>query len=173
MYQFSSIFIDETAIDESAHDLKARHLFKYTLQGLVLTLGVGDTGQLGLGPDIPERSKPARFTATSLARARLALSAEGDSDAAAESFVQVVAGGTHTVCLTADGRVFTFGCNDEGALGRPSIDTPPESDCDNGGPVEESRPGVVTFPEDGVQIKMVRFVSHFLIFLDCVKHHVH
>ena len=28
----------------------------------------------------------------------------------------------HTVCLTKDGLVWSFGCNDEGALGRPIED---------------------------------------------------
>lgn len=59
----------------------------------------------------------------------------------------------HTLCLDNKGRVFSFGCNDEGALGRPSTDTPPE-EGEIGGPVEESRPGIVTFPED-VTITMV------------------
>ena len=124
---------------------------KYSCSGLILTCGVGDTGQLGLGPDITERTKPAKFTATSLASAGL-------NEESAESFVQVVAGGMHTVCLTKDGRVFTFGCNDEGALGRPSTDTPQSDDNAPDSPVEESRPGVVRFPED-VHIKMVSIYS--------------
>lgn len=32
--------------------------------------------------------------------------------------MQVRAGGLHTVCLTDTDRVFTFGCNDDGTLGR-------------------------------------------------------
>ena len=67
--------------------------------GVVLTLGQGDTGQLGLGEDIMERSKPAVVKDL-------------------ENVVQVCAGGMHTVCLTKNGEVFTFGCNDEGSLGR-------------------------------------------------------
>merc|ERR1712035_69131 len=35
-----------------------------------------------------------------------------------EKIVQVAAGGMHTVCLSDTGHVYTFGCNDEGALGR-------------------------------------------------------
>lgn len=36
--------------------------------------------------------------------------------------VDICAGGMHTVCLTSDGTVFTFGCDDEGALGRQATD---------------------------------------------------
>uniref|UniRef100_A0A672ZNV8 RCC1-like domain-containing protein n=1 Tax=Sphaeramia orbicularis TaxID=375764 RepID=A0A672ZNV8_9TELE len=69
--------------------------------GQVLVLGQGDVGQLGLGEDIVERKKPALVSLP-------------------ESIVQVVAGGMHTVCLSDTGHVYTFGCNDEGALGRDS-----------------------------------------------------
>ena len=31
---------------------------------------------------------------------------------------QVLAGGMHTACLLQSGEIYTFGCNDEGALGR-------------------------------------------------------
>lgn len=31
---------------------------------------------------------------------------------------KILCGGMHTVALTNTGRVFTWGCNDEGALGR-------------------------------------------------------
>lgn len=138
----------DPAFEVIALQLKARHLAGFLTEGTVLTLGTGETGQLGLGPDITERSKPARFTQASLVSAGLD-SNPNDS----EKFVQIVAGGMHTVCLSADGRVFSFGCNDEGALGRPSTDCPCESK--HQGPVEESRPGLVTFPEANVKIKMV------------------
>ncbi|KAK2168914.1 hypothetical protein LSH36_13g10022 [Paralvinella palmiformis] len=74
-----------------------------TMGGCVLTLGQGDTGQLGLGPDVMERTKPGKV----------------DIDA---PVVQISAGGMHTVCLTDKGEVFTFGCDDEGALGRDASD---------------------------------------------------
>lgn len=148
-------------MDEAEAELKDRHFNKYSTTGVVLTLGVGDTGQLGLGPDITERMKPARFSAVSLSN--------GGLNDDMESFVQVVAGGMHTVCLTADGRVFTFGCNDEGALGRQSTDTPIRDT--NGksvdGLVEESRPGVVTFSEKDVNIVMVSSFCAIIAAISC------
>ena len=77
---------------------------KFAKAGLVLSLGTGDTGQLGLGEDILERSKPA-----------LVKGIDGQ-------IVSIAAGGMHSVCLTKDGEVWSFGCNDEGALGRPIDD---------------------------------------------------
>ena len=115
------------------------------INGVVLTLGQGDTGQLGLGPDIMERSKPGLV-----------------KDLA--NVVAVCAGGMHTVCLAKDGRVYTFGkswkksakskcmskqlvtfvvgCNDEGALGRIMDDEEEES----------SVPGLVDLPASVAQI---------------------
>ncbi|VUZ50366.1 unnamed protein product [Hymenolepis diminuta] len=136
----------DSSVEELLTQLKILHSKKYSIPGIVLTFGSGDTGQLGLGPDTTERTKPARFNPKSLKSAGL-------TDETAENFVQVEAGGMHTLCLDNKGRVFSFGCNDEGALGRPSTDTPPE-EGEIGGPVEESRPGIVTFPED-VTITMI------------------
>jgi regulator of chromosome condensation len=31
---------------------------------------------------------------------------------------KIACGGLHSIVLTTDGLVYTFGCNDEGALGR-------------------------------------------------------
>ncbi|XP_068125384.1 regulator of chromosome condensation [Hyperolius riggenbachi] len=75
------------------------HASHNTVGGLVLTLGQGDVGQLGLGEDVMERKKPAMVSLP-------------------EPIVQAAAGGMHTVCLGASGTIYTFGCNDEGALGR-------------------------------------------------------
>lgn len=82
--------------------------------GSALSLGVGDTGQLGLGPDVMERTKPGKVSI-------------------ADKVVQVCSGGMHSVCLTDKGEVYTFGCNDEGALGRS---TPDEDECMDPGKVE-------------------------------------
>ncbi|MCL4134366.1 UNVERIFIED_CONTAM: hypothetical protein GTU68_031793 [Idotea baltica] len=67
--------------------------------GLVLTVGTGDIGQLGLGPDIEEKSRPCVIP--SLAEV-----------------VAIAAGGLHSLCLTKEGKVYSWGCNDEGGLGR-------------------------------------------------------
>ncbi len=91
-------------------------------RGVVLTLGTGDTGQLGLGEDVMERKRPGLVSEL-------------------EGVVDVAAGGMHSICLTHEGRVYTFGCNDEGALGRP---TPEEEEC--------FTPGEVDVPGKVVQI---------------------
>ncbi|CAL4061856.1 unnamed protein product, partial [Meganyctiphanes norvegica] len=67
--------------------------------GVVLTVGMGDVGQLGLGPDIEEKTRPGLVPDL-------------------KNIVAVAAGGLHTVCLDKDGKVYTWGNNDEGALGR-------------------------------------------------------
>lgn len=54
--------------------------------GQVLTLGQGDVGQLGLGPDVIERSRPTPVA--------------GLSD-----IVDICAGGMHTICLNKNGEV--------------------------------------------------------------------
>ena len=86
-------FLKESMVrhEQGSKDAKAGSLF---------SLGQGDTGQLGLGEDIMERKKPS-----------LVRGVEG-------KVVAVAAGGMHTVCLTSNGAVWSFGCNDEGALGR-------------------------------------------------------
>ena len=91
-------------IDHQESITRLEENYKTSKAGLVLSLGTGDTGQLGLGEDILERSKPA-----------LVKGVEGQ-------IVSIAAGGMHTVCLTKDGLVWSFGCNDEGALGRPIED---------------------------------------------------
>lgn len=90
-----------TVEDQDAKKVKVSHSSHGKEPGLVLVLGQGDVGQLGLGETITERKKPALVTLP-------------------EQMVQVVAGGMHTVCLSESGNVYTFGCNDEGALGRDS-----------------------------------------------------
>jgi len=82
--------------------------------GQVLTIGCGDTGQLGLGEDVMEKTRPGLVKEL-------------------PDVVDIVAGGMHTVCLDKAGEVWTFGCNDEGALGRP---TPEEEDTFVPGKVE-------------------------------------
>lgn len=57
-----------------------------TTEGVVLVTGAGDVGQLGLGPDVVEKTRPALVNLEN-------------------EVVDVCAGGMHTVCLTKDGKV--------------------------------------------------------------------
>ncbi|TQN65403.1 Protein pim1 [Colletotrichum shisoi] len=100
----------------------------------VAVWGSGENCELGLGPRITEAPRPR------LAHKHLSPETVG--------VVQVAAGGMHCVALTRDGRVLTWGVNDDGALGRKkSPDTPEEGPEDLLGPFE-STPGQVTFQED-------------------------
>jgi len=108
--------------DKDSKKVKVSHRSHGREAGQVLVLGQGDVGQLGLGEDIIERKKPALVSLP-------------------EKILQVVAGGMHTVCLSDTGHVYTFGCNDEGALGR---DTTEEG--------SEMVPGKVTLEEKVVQV---------------------
>lgn len=100
----------------------------------VLTFGTGDTGQLGLGSNLMERKKPAKVILET-------------GHPANEAVVQVTAGGMHTMCLTKDGVVFSWGCNDEGSLGRVADDGSALHDED-----ECSVPGEIRFPEGTARI---------------------
>lgn len=53
-----------------------------------MVTGAGDVGQLGLGPDVLEKSRPALVNLK-------------------EEVVDICAGGMHTVCLTNEGKVKT------------------------------------------------------------------
>lgn len=88
----------------------------------MLVFGQGDFGQLGLGEDVTEKMRPAAI-----------------SDY--QDVVGIAAGAMHNVCLRKTGEVLTFGCNDEGALGR---DTTKEG--------SETVPGVVDLPDKAVQV---------------------
>ncbi|RUS71973.1 hypothetical protein EGW08_020266 [Elysia chlorotica] len=102
--------------------LKVSHDSHGRAQGCVLTCGQNDVGQLGLGTEIMERTRMALVDV-------------------ADPVIQIVAGGMHTVCLSSTGQVYTFGCNDEGALGR---DTSEEG--------SDTRPGKVALPAPIVMV---------------------
>ncbi|XP_063091963.1 regulator of chromosome condensation isoform X2 [Cavia porcellus] len=106
----------------STHSCQVSHRSHSTASGMVLTLGQGDVGQLGLGESVMERKKPALVPIP-------------------EEVVQAEAGGMHTVCLSKSGQIYSFGCNDEGALGR---DTSVEG--------SEMVPGKVELQEKVVQV---------------------
>ena len=68
--------------------------------GFVLACGENLSNQLGMGMDVNDRKKPqvVRELPTNV--------------------IQIAAGGMHSAGLTQDGVVYTWGCNDEFALGR-------------------------------------------------------
>lgn len=69
--------------------------------GEVFVCGTGDCGQLGLGDEISEKLRPAVLSFF-------------DS----LEIIDVVAGGLHSLVLSKSGEVYSWGCNDDGALGR-------------------------------------------------------
>lgn len=107
--------------------------------------GDGDCGQLGLGEDVTERLRP------------FPLDIEG------KAVVQVACGGMHTVALASDGAVYSWGVNDEGALGRPTADKIwDESEegavySDRGDPYV---PGQVLLPKDAKVVQLSAGDSH-------------
>lgn len=72
---------------------------RFTKTGTVLSCGQNEVGQLGLGEDVPEKTRPAVIPS-------------------ATNVVDISAGGMHSLYLNDKGEVYSFGCNDEGALGR-------------------------------------------------------
>jgi regulator of chromosome condensation len=72
----------------------------------VLVFGSGDCCELGMGPLVNEAVRP---------RLNTYLDSQGDNTF---HIVQLDCGGMHTVALTNDNQIVTWGCNDNGALGR-------------------------------------------------------
>ncbi|KAF6262444.1 regulator of chromosome condensation 1/beta-lactamase-inhibitor protein II, partial [Scenedesmus sp. NREL 46B-D3] len=70
--------------------------------GYCFTLGTNSFGALGLGEDVVEKPRAAHV------------------DVAGKRLLGVACGGMHTVALAEDGSIYTWGVNDEGALGRPT-----------------------------------------------------
>ncbi|KAJ3278560.1 Regulator of chromosome condensation [Borealophlyctis nickersoniae] len=85
---------------------------RYSTSGEVFVVGSGDCGQLGLGPDVLEKERPALLRSL--------------SDV---TIVAIFAGGLHNIALTDDGKLWSWGCNDQMALGRGGEEMEP-------GPVE-------------------------------------
>ncbi|KAK2616220.1 hypothetical protein QQS21_000852 [Conoideocrella luteorostrata] len=72
----------------------------------VFSFGSGECGELGLGP---------KRTTALVPKFNAALDPNGASK---HHVVQLACGGMHTIVLTADNKILTWGVNDEGALGR-------------------------------------------------------
>ncbi|XP_074594486.1 regulator of chromosome condensation-like [Brevipalpus obovatus] len=94
--------------------------------GRVMTFGEDNAGTLGLKNLDGHRKRPTFI------------------DGISHPVIHIAANGMHTVCLTSKGTVYSWGCNDEGALGR---DTSSNEE-------EQAEPKKVHFPSE-VQIKKV------------------
>jgi regulator of chromosome condensation len=68
---------------------------------IVLSFGSGDIAQLGHGPEHQEVKKP--MTVAALEKSNT---------------VTIASGGMHNVAITSSGELLSWGCNDDGALGR-------------------------------------------------------
>lgn len=73
--------------------------------GNLLSCGQNEVGQLGFDDNVSEKTRPALVVGADEAKA-----------------VDISAGGMHSVYLTSSGDVWSFGCNDEGALGRDTTE---------------------------------------------------
>ncbi|KAI8090984.1 regulator of chromosome condensation 1/beta-lactamase-inhibitor protein II [Gilbertella persicaria] len=98
--------LKRTRSNNASQSKKARHMSNQIVKaptqvGKVFVFGTGDTGQLGLGDEMLERKKPMPLNAF-----------DGDE------IVDVVSGGMHSVAITSQGKLWTWGCNDQRALGR-------------------------------------------------------
>ncbi|KAI3985603.1 hypothetical protein MKX01_033886 [Papaver californicum] len=76
------------------------HSTSLTAEGEVYGWGRGEHGRLGFGDDKSSKMVPQRVQLL-----------------VGEHVIQVSCGGTHSVALTREGRMFTFGCGDHGRLG--------------------------------------------------------
>lgn len=126
--------------------------------GNLLSCGQNEVGQLGFNDDIIEKTRPALVI-----------------DGASSKVVDVSAGGMHSkqmeygifvtelvvmrfvsiklgLYLTADGEVWSFGCNDEGALGRDTTEEGSEFEAQK-----------VTLPNECIRITAGDSHSAFLL----------
>lgn len=74
----------------------------------VYVFGDGENAELGLGPKRTESLIPRRNPFLD------------PTDPSKFHVIQVACGGMHTVALTVDNKIITWGVNDNGALGRPT-----------------------------------------------------
>ncbi|KAJ3086598.1 hypothetical protein HK102_012865 [Quaeritorhiza haematococci] len=76
--------------------------------GEIIVFGSGEVGQLGLGEDVLEKVKPAIVR-----------------DLSDKEIVDIAVGGMHTIVLTKDGKLYSWGNNDQMVLGRTGDETIP------------------------------------------------
>ncbi|CAF4058233.1 unnamed protein product [Rotaria magnacalcarata] len=120
--------------------------FSLSKGGQVLAVGDNGMTQLGLKSAISQRQNPQPVPLPELV-------------------VQIACGPLHTVCLTEKNQIYTFGCNDEHALGRPDSDDD-DDDADQFGLVDMS--GVMDVNQEKI-IQVVAGDSHTLVLSDAGK----
>ncbi len=128
----------------------------------VYVFGEGSSGELGLGD---------AKNAIDVKRPRLNAHLPADK----VGVVHVACGGMHVAALTRDGKVLTWGVNDQGALGRDTqwegglrdMDADSDDEDNIGLNPRESTPGAITtFPEGTVIVKLSAGDSHTLALTD-------
>lgn len=76
----------------------------------VFVMGSGECEQLGLGDGVLEKKKPVLVSKGGLDRVAV---------------LRVAVGGLHSIVCSVDGLVYSWGCNDDGALGRTGEENVP------------------------------------------------
>jgi regulator of chromosome condensation len=97
--------------------------------------------QLGLKSSISERQNPQPIPLPELV-------------------IQIASGPLHSVCLTEKNQIFTFGCNDEHALGRADTNDDDDDEANQFGLVDMS--GVIDINQEKI-IQIVAGDSHTLV----------
>ncbi len=115
--------------------------FSLPLPGQVLAVGDNGMAQLGLKSAINERQNPQPIPLPELV-------------------IQIATGPLHSVCLTEKNQIYTFGCNDEHALGRIVNDDDDDDQADQFGLVDMS--GIID-PNHEKIIQIVAGDSHTLV----------
>jgi regulator of chromosome condensation len=147
----------------------------------VYVVGQGDCGQLGLGEDVTEKLRPGPVHLPDGEKVR-SCACVSTHDVLHSSAVDccklelvnasqaslVCAGGMHTVCLAASGTVYSWGVNDEGALGRYTEgEAWKKSGLAKGSPGDAYKPGKVKLPpECGKIVALSAGDSHTMILDD-------
>lgn len=131
-------FKDVAAASEFASAAVAMEAGAADKQGECFVWGTGDAGQLGMGDDIFELSRPRLLSTLP----------------SATPVLKVVCGGMHTVAIVQGGLVYSWGVNDEGALGRKA-----NKDDENA----ESTPGLVTIPGSAAAVDISTGDSHVAV----------
>ena len=103
---------------------------------------MGDAGQFGLGDEILELTRP-----------KLLDTIPGGTN----TVLKIVCGGMHTLAVCQGGLLYSWGVNDEGALGRHA-----RKDVEGA----ETKPGLVTMPNNAAAIDVSTGDSHVAVATD-------